>query len=447
MIFLNLFLFLIFVHQILFWTYLWQIKEYRFDRFFDSISNKYDFWKSFKNQYNLFVWYRPKLTLRGFFIFFPCFFLAFLFSVLSSFFDLLIITFLIPFLVSLFVYLSSPLFDFLKKRIISKATHKMSDFKGIVVGVTGSFGKSSTKEILASILSQKYKVAKTLGNNNTEIGVAQTVLNLKNNPDIFIVEMGAYKIGEIQAICKIVNPKIGIITGLGNQHLSLFGSLENIKKAKYELIDALPKNGLGLIAEKDFGLNDAKNIKTFTDHLEFDYQKTHFSVPILNKNMISNIIGAIKIAIYLKVPLEKIKTGLKKLDPSLFYPKLSKLKNNIFVIDNSYNANLESFVSILDYLKIYKDYKKILITPGIIELGKDSHKTHEIIGEKLKFIDEIIITQPNYFEELNQFNNARLITNVKKIIITLQGLKKSKTVFLFKSRVPQVIINSLIKND
>jgi UDP-N-acetylmuramoyl-tripeptide--D-alanyl-D-alanine ligase len=447
MIFLNLFLFLIFTHQILFWTYFWQIKEYRFDRFFDAINNKYDFWKLFKNQYNLFLWYRPKFTLRIFFIAFPCLFLTFLFSILSSLFYLLIITFLIPFLVTLFVYLSFPLFDFLKKRIISRATNKMSNFKGIVIGITGSFGKSSTKEILASILSQKYKVAKTLGNNNTEIGVAQTVLNLKNNPDIFIVEMGAYKIGEIQSICKIVNPKIGIITGIGNQHLSLFGSLENIKKAKYELINALPKNGFELIAEKDFGLNNARNIKTFIDHLEFDYQKTHFSVPILNKNIISNIIGAIKIALYLKVPLEKIKTGLKNLDPSLFYPKLSKLNNNIFVINDSYNANLESFLSILNYLKIYKGYKKVLITPGIIELGKDGHKTHEIIGKNLKFIDKVIITQPNYFKELNQFKNAQLVTNVKKIIATLKSLKKTKTVFLFKSRVPQVIINSLIQND
>lgn len=447
MIFLNLLLFLIFTHQILFWTYLWQIKEYRPDRFFDSLNNKYDLWKALRNQYNLLIWYRPKTTLRALSILSPSIFLIFLASILSSFFNLLFFTISIPFLVAFFVYFSFPIFNFLRKKVIIKATKKMANFKGIVIGVTGSFGKSSTKEILASILSQKYKVVKTPKNNNTEIGVAKTVLNLKNNPDIFVVEMGAYKIGEVKAICNIVRPKIGIITGLGNQHLSLFGSLENIKKAKYELIDSLPKDGFGLVAEKDFSLNDAKNIKTFIDHLEFDYQKTHFSVPILNKDIISNIIGAIKIALYLKVSIEKIKESLKNLDPSLFYPKLSKLNNNIFIVNDSYNANLESFLAILEYLKIYKNYKKVLITPGIIELGKDSKKTHQLIAENLKFVDKVIVTQPNYFKELNKFNNAQLITNVNKTIDTLKNLKKPKTVFLFKSRIPQVIIDSLSKND
>lgn len=319
----------------------------------------------------------------------------------------------------------------------------MSNFKGTVIGVTGSFGKSSTKELLAAILSEKFKVDKTQKNNNSEIGVAQTVLKLKTNSDIFVVEMGAYKIGEIKAICNIVKPKIGIITGLGDQHLGLFGSLSNIKKAKYELIESLPKNGFSLIADKDFSLKDAKNIKNFTDHIEFDYQQTHFSVPLLGQELIRNVIGAIKISQYLGLTLKEIQTALSKIDKNLFYPKLISLKSNNFIIDDSYNSSLESFLSGLNYLKTWKNYKKVLVTPGIIELGSNAQKDHQIIGKNLDFVDSIIVTQPHYFPELNQNNNALLITNPHKIVSSLKKEKQSNTVFLFKGRVPSTIISSL----
>jgi len=116
-----------------------------------------------------------------------------------------------------------------------------------VIGITGSYGKSSTKEFLATILSAKYKVCKTSANRNSEIGVAETVLReLKPEHEIFIVEMGAYRTGEIKAICDIVHPTIGVLTAVSEQHLALFGSLEATKKAKYELIEALPENGIAI---------------------------------------------------------------------------------------------------------------------------------------------------------------------------------------------------------
>ncbi|MEI8067964.1 MAG: UDP-N-acetylmuramoyl-tripeptide--D-alanyl-D-alanine ligase [Candidatus Shapirobacteria bacterium] len=442
-IFLKLIIAIIFTHQALFWIYLWQIKEYRFDRFSDSLKNPHDLLKSFKNQYNFLSWFRPKSTFRGLisslFSLLTIFSLIFYFPLEISIFT----TFLIPLISSFFIIIFNPVFTILKKRQINQAKIIMSKFKGITIGVTGSYGKSSTKEILATILSHKFKVEKTPKNNNSEIGVAQTVLNLKTKPEIFVVEMGAYKIGEIKAICNIVKPKIGIITGLGDQHLSLFGSLQNIKTAKYELIKSLPKNGFGLVADKDFSLKDAKNIKTFTDHLEFDYQKHHFSLPLLGKNLIRNVIGAIKIAQYLGMTLSEIQQALDKIDKKLFHPRLITLKNDIFIVDDSYNSSLESFLSALGYLKTWKDYKKVLITPGIIELGSHAEKNHRLIGKNLASIDSIVVTQAHYFKELNQHNNALLISNPKKIISYLKSLKKTKTVFLFKGRLPSIIISSL----
>jgi len=442
-LFIKLIILIVLIHQTSFWVYFWQIKEYRFDRFFDSLKNKHDLSKVIKNQYDLTTWFRPKTTFRGtislLISLITVLFLIFYLSLKIS----LLLLFLVPLIPSLYIIVSNPIFTFLKQRQIQKARQIMSEFKGTVIGITGSYGKSSTKELLSTILSSKFRVDKTQKNNNSEIGVAQTVLNLKTDSDIFVVEMGAYKIGEIQAICNIVKPKIGIITGLGDQHLSLFGSLQNIKTAKYELIKSLPKNGLGLIADKDFKLEDAKNIKTFPDHVQFDYQKHQFNVPLLGQDLIRNVIGAIKVAQYLGMTLEEIKKALSKINPNLFYPKLISLKNNIHIIDDSYNSSLESFLSAITYLKTWKNYQKVLVTPGIIELGENALKDHQIIGKNLSDIDSIIVTQPHYFKNLNKNNNASLITNPKKIITSLKELKKSKTVFLFKGRIPSIIINSI----
>jgi UDP-N-acetylmuramoyl-tripeptide--D-alanyl-D-alanine ligase len=437
------FLIIIFFHQILFWIYLWQIKEYRPDRFFDTLNNRFNILKAIKNQYKLLSWFRPQPTFRAIISIILSLLITIFLLKNQSFFTAIFLTLLIPFICSFSILIFHPIFYFLKQIKIKKATHIMSHFPGIVIGITGSYGKSSTKEILATILSFKFKVAKTQKNNNSEIGVAQTVLNLKNNPEIFIVEMGAYKIDEIKAICNIVKPKIGIITGLGDQHLSLFKSLKNIKTAKYELINCLPKNGFRLIADKDFGLKDAQNIKTFTDHLEFNYQKHHFSIPLLGQNLVRNVIGAIKIAQHLKMTLPEIQQALIKTNTHLFYPKLITLKKNIFIINDTYNSSLESFLSALNYLKIWKNYKKILITPGIIELGSHAIKDHQIIGKNLDFIDSIIINQPNYFNQLNQNNNAQLITNNQQLIKSIKKLLQPNTVVLLKGRLPSNIINSI----
>lgn len=434
---------IIFIHQTLFWIYFWQLKEYRLDRFFDALNTRFDILKAFKNQYNLLSWFRPRPTFRALISTILSLFITIFIIKDLSFFNTIFITLLIPLICSFSVLIFHPLFYFLKFIKIKKATNIMSHFTGIVIGITGSYGKSSTKEILATILSSKFKVAKTQKNNNSEIGVAQTVLNLKNTPDIFIVEMGAYRRGEIKAICNIVKPQIGLITGIGDQHLSLFGSLENLKKAKYELIDSLPQNGFGLVAQKDFDLTDAQDIKSFPDHVEFNYQKYHFSAPLLGQELIRNIIGAIKIAQHLGMSLSEIQSSLSKLNPSDFYPKLITVKPNIFIIDDSYNSSLESFLSALNYLSTWEDYQKVLITPGIIELGSHTQKDHLLIGKKLKFIDSVIITQPQSFLELNQFNNTQLITKTSDIIAKLKYIKKEKTVFLFKGRAPSIIIKSI----
>jgi len=420
------------LHQILYWSYLWQLKEYRRDRLSSAL--KTDFYKIIFDQFNLRFWFRPKPTARGV----MTVLLAIFFGLFLSGFYLVI---LVPITTALAVGLVSPVFILYKKYLVLKAGRRMENFRGVVIGITGSYGKSSTKEILATVLEKKYQVGKTPHNVNSEIGVAQTALKLNGNEEIFIVEMGAYKQGEIGSICRIVHPQIGVITGLGDQHLELFGSLENLKRAKYELIDALPKGGLALVAGKDFTLSEAKEIRVFKDHVEFNYQNQKFTVPVLGVELIRNVIAVIKICQNLGMTLAEISMALGEFKNNAVYPHMVKLNEDVYIVDDSYNTSYESFLSTIEYLKIYHGFTKILVTPGIIELGDRGKTDHVSIGEKLNFVDKVFVTAKTYFPELNSSGKAQLVT--KNLLRELKAWKKPKTVFVFKGRVSRVIINGL----
>ncbi|MCK5085089.1 hypothetical protein KAK05_00075, partial [Candidatus Parcubacteria bacterium] len=266
---------------------------------------------------------------------------------LASVAELLLFVYIVNSLVISSIILAiNPFFNFQKRKIIKKATAKMNNLKKIkVIGITGSYGKTSTKEFLYAILNQKYKVVRTEGNNNTNIGVAYTVLNKVNDDyDYFICEMGAYKIGEIAEICSIVKPEIGILTGINEQHLELFGSIENTIKAKFELIESLPENGMGILngdneyikteignwskgfspAIKLFQAKDiAPNIKVYQDCVEFVYRDQKFKLNLLGKHYIENVLSAIMVAEHLGMNLGEIKNAIEKIEPSNFMMRKS----------------------------------------------------------------------------------------------------------------------------
>ena len=164
---------------------------------------------------------------------------------------LLVIDSLIPLIVSLVVLSFQPLAALGRNQIIKRAKEKRAVFHNLlVIGITGSYGKTSTKEFLYTILVEKFgaeKVLKTKEHQNSEVGISQCILNdLKPGHEVFICEMGAYGLGGIKLLCDIAKPKIGILTGINEQHMATFGSQENIIRAKYELIEALPKDGLAI---------------------------------------------------------------------------------------------------------------------------------------------------------------------------------------------------------
>ena len=386
---------------------------------------------------------------------------------LASGIELMLFVYLVnPFVISSIVLAINPFFYFQKKRLIKKAGVKMRGLTKIkVIGITGSYGKTSTKEFLYTILSQKYKVIRTKGNNNTNIGAAYTVLNKVNDDyNYFICEMGAYKIGDIAEICDIVKPKIGILTGINEQHIDLFGSIENTMKTKFELIEALSKNGLVIINKsikhqvssikvkdiKHFSLNDANNIKVYRDYVEFDYKNHKFKTNLLGKHYIENVLSAIIVAEYLGMNLDEIKNAIGKIKPTEFMMrKLDGLNNSIF-IDDSYSANPDGVLAALDYLdEAYQEHQKIIVFPGIIELGEKSKEVHRKLFKRIGEVCDIayIISQKSIRSKVYKVNENNCKFVFEKDFDKVAGILKNnlgeKTVVLFESRGAGVVMRKV----
>ncbi len=353
-------------------------------------------------------------------------------------------------LIAILVLLSNIPASLYKKWITLQAKNKILSFPNLmVVGITGSYGKTSTKEFLATILSEKFNVAKTPEFTNTDIGIANYILkDLKPEHEVLVVEMGAYKKGEIKTICDMVQPKMGIITGINEQHLELFGSIENTMKTKFELIESLPKGGVAIfngnndycrkIAKwvKDLKLKaftvdlnkDVKNIKTFTDHLEFTLTENNYliKVNLLGKQAIENLLAAIYAARNLGLTLEEIKKGIAKIIPAAKTMQSVGKVGGMMLVDDTFNANPDGIMAALDYMKIFKG-KKILVLTPLIELGQEADKIHTDIGEKAsKICDLILLTNINYHRSF--IEGARKVGGEAKIQIVnaTVGLKLIK---------------------
>ncbi|MBI2611414.1 hypothetical protein HYW54_01570 [Candidatus Gottesmanbacteria bacterium] len=290
-----------------------------------------------------------------------------------------------------------------KNYLESVAKRKIESMKNLIVlGITGSVGKTSTKEFLAKILEAKYKVAKTPESINTEMGIAKFILNdLKDDTEIFIVEMGAYKKGEIKSICDMVHPKIGIMTYIGTQHFELFGNLQNLIDAKYELIECLPPDGLAVLNEENeicrklaqkakgegrevllYGRNKAK-------------LKSYPAPKLLGKQIIPNLLAAISVAEFLNIPSNQIKKQISQLTPPVHTMESVGNYKGATLIDDTFNISRESSLAAIDYMKSFKG-KKVLILSPLIELGTQTSKIgQEVIGRARKICDLVILADKN----------------------------------------------------
>ena len=279
----------------------------------------------------------------------------------------------------------------------------------IVIGVTGSFGKTSTKNYLAGILAEKYNVLVTPGNFNTLLGVIRTIREqLRPYHQVFIVEMGAKQNNDIKEICDLVHPAIGVVTAVGEMHLETFKSIENIQDTKFELINSLPANGIGIINNDSKYINNYKGIKSDCRIIRYavdnsaDYKATdvqyganglsfilnggeQFCSRLLGVGNLLNILAAIAVADHLEVPVKKQKNAIARLQP-VEHRLSMKVANGITVLDDAYNSNPQGARMALEVLKnfaVENGNKRIVITPGFVEMGARQYEANRELGKTI----------------------------------------------------------------
>ena len=302
------------------------------------------------------------------------------------------------------------------KRMAQKKLKSIPNLK--IVGITGSYGKTSCKNILSEILNVKYNALPTPKNLNTFNGLIMTVNNhMDKFTDIFIAEMGAYVRGEIARLCKLVKPHYGILTTIGTAHLESFGSQENIQKGKFELIESLPADGFGVLNGDDplqvsyelknkvkviwIGIDNkdadvrAENIQVSSKGTSFDLvlkgdkKKYPFQTKLLGRHNVYNILAAIACGIEFDIEIEELQKAVSSVKPIEHRLELKRL-GNFYQIDNAYNSNPVGAKNACEILGMMPGMK-IVVTPGMIELGDKEDEYNEKFGEQIAEVADLAI--------------------------------------------------------
>ena len=312
------------------------------------------------------------------------------------------------------------------RHYINDAKRILTSVYGIkVIGITGSFGKTSTKYILSRILSEKYNVLHTPESFNTPMGVVRTIREkMKADTEIFVCEMGAKNVGDIKEICDIVHPDLGLITSVGAQHLETFKSIDNVFKTKFELYDAVKAKGGEVFANGENGIITenakadvvlyslgntakyyAKNINGGRNGASFDIvlNKDVISVTtkLLGRHNILNIVGAAAVAHSLGVAPEDIAFAVSRLTPTEHRLEMKTSVSGSLLIDDAYNANPEGCLEAVNVLGSFEGMQKVIITPGLVELGDKEFEYNKALGEAAaKVCDKLIFVGKKRSEPL-----------------------------------------------
>lgn len=336
----------------------------------------------------------------------------------------------LPLLVPVVHFILLPLEAFIRWTYIEAAKQKLKKYPDLIkIGITGSYGKTSVKHILNVMLSQKYNVCMSPHSFNTPMGLTKVVLKyLKKENQVLIAEMGAKQVGDIKYLCNLIEPQHAILTGVGSQHYQTFGSAENISKTKYELIQSLPENAVAVFnidnkpSKRLFKQCELKNkvgasyhnqaelkidnVKLSPNGSEFNLvygdESVKCKTKLLGKHNILNILMSATLALKLGVTLKQIAKAVGEVEP--MNHRLEPInKGDLVILDDAYSSNEEGAKMALDVLDLYKDYNKICITPGIVELGEQEYKTNVLFGEKMaKICNSVIIVNKVNAEAIKQ---------------------------------------------
>ncbi len=313
------------------------------------------------------------------------------------------------------------------KAIQEIATYKRNLYNIPVIGITGSVGKTSTRDLISSVLSQKYKTLSTVGNQNNDIGLPFTILKLKDH-EVAVIEMGMNQLGQISCLTKIAQPTISVITSIGTSHIGDLKSRENILKAKLEILEGMEKKNLIINNDNDllhewyqnnkeeyniitYGIEnlsdvEANEIQEYEEYSEFiceikkchennstEDEKIKVKIPISGKHFVYNAMCAVIIGKQLGLTNEEIVKGINETNLTQKRMQIIKLKENITIINDSYNASCEAMKAAIEYLGGRNNKnRKIAVLGDMFDLGEYSEELHRKVGKEVakKKIDILI---------------------------------------------------------
>lgn len=342
-----------------------------------------------------------------------------------------------------------------------------------VIGVTGSYGKTSTKHYLQRILSEKYETLMTPGSYNTPMGVIRTVREMMQPfTEVFICEMGAKQPGDVKEICDIVHPSAGVITAVGPMHLETFKTIENVQATKFELADAIPADGF-VVVNNDFthcasrevantaciryaasnteGADyTAGDIRYGSDGTTFtvrppEGKEMEFHTRLVGECNVSNLLAAIIVGLKLGVPEEKIRYAVGQIAQVEHRLNIVATPSGITVIDDAFNSNPSGAKMAVDVLAQFNKGKRIIVTPGMIELGDQEYELNKALGKYIGGkVDVAVIIGAYNREALTEglgesampAENIHTVDSFKEAQQLLAGLMQAGDTVLYENDLP-----------
>lgn len=403
--------------------------------------------------------------------------LLFLISLMNETLMIFIMMFLLVFhheCFFVFVYGLHPLETRIRKNYVEKAKRKLEKYTGIIIGITGSYGKTSIKNLLYDVLSMKYSCLKTPHSYNNEMGITKTILENLKHQQVFICEMGADHLHEIEDLCAFVQPHYGIVSSIGPQHLSTFKTMENILYEKLQLLESLPADGVGFYNLDNHYLKEAnlekmkcrclsvgiQNKAEYSvtnmqwDHLgsHFDVflkgKNVHFSTSLLGEHNILNCLFAIAVAdvlhvdpVLMQMALARAKATEHRLELKPFYAGMC--------IDNAYNSNPESARCALEVLKKMPG-RHLIITPGFLDLGEHDQAYSVAFGKQMSFCDIILLIGnckdiKKGIEEMGKRDSVFEFNTMKEALTYVQSVIREKDTLLIENDIPEILNQKTIK--
>jgi len=457
--------------------YIFQVKEYRMDRFTSMLkedglfSTLYFRWPRFpaKSMRNLLIICISILLLVG---------SLWLHLQYSEDLWILALTFaLSPLIALLFVIfsvlLTRPIAYAVRTNKINKAKALIASRPDIVsVGISGSYGKTSTKEFLFQMLSTKYKVAKTDENKNTDVGVAQSILqNIKPDTEYFIAEVGAYRQGEVAKATQVFMPQNAIITAFGNQHIDLYGSRENLIKAEGEILEYLPEKGTAYInadilsfphtskrtkakvvsfssiSDKgDIIANDIKTNLRAGLSARISYKKSSFTITtdLLGAHNIANILPCIAFCLDHGMTRAEVVAAVKVLKQVSGKLSVHKGINGALVLNDSGNSSVDGFIAAVNTVTDQDCKKNLIITKGIIELGKEKESSYKKLLSTIVDRPIQLYTTDKLFKKHDITNQVQYFSSEKEILVKIKRNSNAETLILLEGKFTPSLVKAVI---